>query len=194
MRVEFGFAKALGRESRFSLDDIHKAARARGDHRPRLKDGAIDWDKVEENFLIMFAMDNRQMPPSTVFTKERQQRALAYVQFWSDNPEGSLAAWKAQSRQPTYPMEMAMVAEAFANGGDDSALPFIKELRLLRPVEADAILARLLWRKGKVEEAYQALKAAIERSRTDPWFFDAFMVHALHMMPEMAKNDREMAK
>jgi hypothetical protein len=57
----------------------------------------------------------------------------------------------------------------YAEMRDAAALPLLDRLREREPAEADAILARYHFRRGRFPEAADAWVAAFERYRTDPW-------------------------
>lgn len=194
MRVEYGFARSLGKKGLFSPEDLRDVARGWGLYRPRLTGGDVDWDKVRENRIMLHAMRGEAVPGLAGSSKNEQLRGLAYARFWKQNPKGCLAAWSAQPRKPEYPFELAVVAEALADKGDESARSLIEKLREFRPAEADVILARLLWKKGEMEKAFDALKSAILRIRKDPWFFNVNMTHAMQMAIQLAKIDKSIAK
>ncbi len=186
MRVEYGFAKSLGKAGLFSIEDMRQSARRKGIHKPSLAERDIGWENVMENRLLLHAMSGREIPDTVVSTKGQQLRRLAYTRFWQQDLKGTRAAWMAQDRKPEYPFELAVASEALAEDGDESALKLIERLRLYRPAEADLILARLLWRKGDSQKAYDALKSGIMRIRENPWFFNVVVVHAVLMASQFA--------
>ena len=79
-----------------------------------------------------------------------------------------------------------MLAEAEGDAGDEAALALVEQLRLVQPAEADALLGRLRWRQGRFPEATDALVAAFERYRSDPWPLPAIMGRAMAVAIDVA--------
>ena len=51
-----------------------------------------------------------------------------------------------------------MIAEALADSGSEAAATYAQRLQLWEPVDGDAVLARLRFREGKMEEAAALLR------------------------------------
>lgn len=194
MLVEFGFARTVGRNIDFSIEDLHDAARSRNEDLPDLKYGKVDRDRVRENHLIMLSMEYEVDPEAAGMTEDRKIRAIAHKYFQYGNLERLLNMWKTQPRLPEYPFELAMVAEALADAGDENARRLIDKLRPFSPAEADAILGRLLWKKGKPKEAWKALSTAFMRFRTDPWPNLQIMNRALNLATNIVRDEISLAK
>jgi hypothetical protein len=67
------------------------------------------------------------------------------------------------------------MAECLADAGDESAVPVLTRLRAFEPTEADALLAALRLRQGRLVEAAAAAEAALAGYRKDPWARLGFM-------------------
>ena len=79
------------------------------------------------------------------------------------------------------------MAEGLAELKDDAALPYIEKLRGYFPGEAEALRARLLFRKGQTDEAAAALESALRSYQSDPWPAFKVMQRALHLAVEMSQ-------
>ncbi len=171
MRVEYGFARAVGRGRAFALSDLVAAARRRGEHRPALTDGTLDWALVDDHRLMMNVLEGIPAPNDTAAARNGEQlkRQMAYNYFLAGDFEAVYDNWQAQSRKPMQALELAMMAEALADRGDSETFELLEKLKRLRPVEADVILARYHWRMHQPQQAVQALESALIRFRTDPW-------------------------
>lgn len=177
MLVEFGFARAIGpNNTGFSIMDLRQLARSRDEHRPDLSDGQVDWGLVDGGFFMMFALENLESP------------IMTYNYYMNGNYDAILAEWDPMAPIPHYPLQIAIMAEALAEKGDNAARPLIGKLREFWPVEAEAILARLLWRQGDSLGAYQSLESALLRYREDPWPQMFVMRHALIVASWMAAD------
>jgi hypothetical protein len=73
-----------------------------------------------------------------------------------------------QRAAPQGPAELAVVAEALAESGEDRALAFIEGLRQWQPAEADAVLGAAP-ESRPLSRRRHALEAAFVRHRHDPW-------------------------
>ena len=187
MRVEFGFARALGSASEsFDIDALRDPA-----HRLQLR-GEVDWQLVERRRLAAPLADwspPPELPESASFAD--RARVAAYRRWILGESEKVLQAYRAQPFEVEGSLQLALLAESFAQMKDEAALPYIERLRVFEPVEADAILARLRLRQGRVVEAADALVAALERYRTDPWPIVELMQRALFLAHEVAEADRQ---
>jgi hypothetical protein len=105
----------------------------------------------------------------------------------------ALASWRATGREPRSPDELALVASGLAEAGDDGALSYIEGVRALQPVEADGILARLLARQGRWEEATRALEAALGRFHEEPWASSVLTLASLRLATELGNQDPALA-
>jgi hypothetical protein len=72
-------------------------------------------------------------------------------------------------REPQDATELALLAYAFAQQGDNRAMPLVERLRLFQRTEAEAIRGILLWRRHEFTESAAVLATAFERLRQDPW-------------------------
>ena len=194
MLVEFGFARTVGKRRVFSLVDVRLAAEARGQHRPRVVGGEVDWERVEDNRLMMFPLDRQPVPEATVGFVPRRHRVRAVNRFLAGDLGAVADAWSRQPRDPEYPLELVVVAEALADSGDARAAALIERLGAVWPADADAVRARYRWRLGDREAAVEALEAAFTKLRHDPWPELLVLERALGLAEEIATQDRSSAE
>ncbi|MBM4395672.1 MAG: fused MFS/spermidine synthase [Deltaproteobacteria bacterium] len=187
--VEFGFARTLGRKY-FDVDELIGTARTRGEHRPLLAGGEVDWVRVEDAAAIASVADDTSPDSPDWLTAPQRFRVQALSAFLDGDLPGVLTAWRAQDRAPENPIEVAAVAEATAEAGDPGAVALAERLREWEPAEADLVLARLAARQGRDGEAADLLVAAFERFRTDPWPLPAMMRRSLSLASEVAGRDK----
>jgi hypothetical protein len=187
MLVEFGFARTVGMRRAFSLVDAYLTARARGEHRPHLIRGQVDWERVDDNYFLMHTMDRQDVPEAAGWTPDQQRRIRACNRFLAADHAGVIEEWSQQSRPPRYRFELMMLSEALAEAGDDGCLPLIESLSVLSPVDADTVLARYHFRNGQAGAAVQALEQALVRLRTDPWAEMLVIERGLGLAGEIAE-------
>jgi tetratricopeptide (TPR) repeat protein len=194
--IEFGFARAASDSSGDThggrLAEIREAARARNEHRPQELEKEVDWGRVDETMTAFRASELADLSPTEQMPEERRHRHFALLHFLEGRTREAAAEWRAQTREPIGPTELAVVAESYADGGDDQAQGYIERLRALQPVEADAILGRLFMRQGRFSDAAEALRVAFEGYRTDPWPWPLIMEHALQSAKELAARSPDL--
>jgi spermidine synthase len=193
--IEFGFARAAGDSSSDTagarLNEILGVARERGEHRPPELEKDVDWGRVDEAWTAFRAVDVGDLSPGNVTTEDRHHRDLALMHFMEGRPREAASEWRLQPRDPVGPTQLALVAESFAEMGDDQARAHLDRLRAYQPVEADAILARLYLRQGRPADAAEALRVAFEGYREDPWPWPLIMEHALQTAKELGARSPE---
>jgi spermidine synthase len=190
--IEFGFARGVGTTTALQGQPMRALARERHEDRPELPDGLVDWARVDEQYLDFVTSEGARPELLPGAPPELARRADALTRWSTHDLRGAADAWPVR-KNPTAPMELLVPADALAELGDEGALPFIEHLRPLRPSEADAVLARLRFRQGKVGEAVAALEASFTRYRSDPWPSFHVMSRALDFAVEVGAADRDAA-
>jgi spermidine synthase len=186
--IEFGFARSASdtsgdiRTGRTS--EIREVARARGEHRPPNVD--LDWGRVDEQWTAFRTAELGDLTPNEPMAEDRRHRHFALLHFLEGRLREAASEWHLQPREPIGPTELAAMAESHAEMGDDLAQGYIERLRAFQPIEADAISGRLALRQGRYAAAAQALGAAFEAYRSDPWPWPFIMEHALDSAKELA--------
>ena len=190
--VEFGFARTVGRAGLFSINELRDLARARDEDRPEVG-GGVDWQRVEDARLAFYPRPGQAPFIQGRLSAEQRRLATALAHYQGGDMTSALASWRATGRDPRSPDELALVASGLAEAADDGALPYIAGLRAFQPVEADGILARLLARQGRGEEATRALEAALGRFHEDPWASPVLTVASLRLATEVGSQDPALA-
>jgi hypothetical protein len=192
--VEFGFARSVGSgDSFFGVDDVRRVARQRGEHRPKLVGGPVDWDRVDDGMVELYLanMDKPTYPEER--SPERAHRMAALRAFDEATARRVIDEWRAQPREPIGPTQTAFLASALADIGDESALAYADTLRAYDPAELDAVTAHLRLREGKIGEAMSALEQFFIGLRDDPWPMLRLAVLALNEAREVVVRDPRMA-
>ncbi len=192
-RMEFGFARSLGQSALFQSDELWRIARARGEDRPAVE-GEVDWTAVERQRLSTLTAEGVSGPVQPDWPPAEQQRAAAHQHFLGGRLGEVRGLWLAAPWEPAGPLELVMIAEALADGGDSRAVSYAARLRDSQPAEADAILARFLWSQQKWEECFAAAAAAFERYRGDPWPLLPVMQRLLAIIEDLPARDPRLAE
>ncbi|HET8799447.1 MAG TPA: fused MFS/spermidine synthase, partial [Thermoanaerobaculia bacterium] len=148
MRIEYGFARTLGNNAYFQINDLRELARKRLDDIPPVR-GTLDVALVRDARLALIASEAAFPPDMATLNPDQQLRVRAYIAHAQGDYEGALRAWVGQRKRPSDPTDLLTFAESYANRADDAVLPYIDELRAYKPAEADYVLARLRWREGR---------------------------------------------
>jgi spermidine synthase len=192
--VEFGFARMAADSAALSSKDIRKVARARLEHRPATIQGEIDWAQVDEAWASFLVAEEEPDDLPDYLDKEQKARLYAQAQYLEGNSDKTVSFWLSQHRDPRTPTELASLAEAMANAGDERARAHIEKLRAFQPTESEAIHARLLARQGKTQEAAARLEATFERHRRDAWPWMVIGRNALTTVDEVSAADPSTAE
>ncbi len=187
--IEFGFARTLGGEEGFDVNELIHAARALAADRPAVVTGSADWNLVELN---KWMYDDLEIPPGV--TNELVRARHDFAKRYSDEHLSSaLDKWREARWGPVNSLEVSRLAEVLAEDGSDEADVFLTLLREMQPVEAIAIEARLRLTQGNQEEAARLVELALRRFRDDPWPLPAVMGRALTLAAALAGSDRDFA-
>jgi MFS family permease len=178
--IEYGFARTLGHHHGFSALDLRHRAIAIGDQRPPVRGPGVDWLAVQDQWRAMYAALERTVAADASLAPDQRARWKALERIVVHDWRGAVEAWQSQPRFPSCPTELALLAQAYAQLGDDRALPLVERLQSLEPTEAGAILGILLWRQGQPEASAKALGVAFRRLRIDPWPLEDVISNALN--------------
>jgi spermidine synthase len=184
--VEFAFARSANGQGGFDPMEILETARARGEGRPDIK-GEVFWDRVATQRVTFRTSENERTQLAQTADPVQAVRFAVQEKYMAGEWPGALDAWRSQRLEAEDPTELAVVGEMLADKGDDEARDYVQKLRELEPVEADVILARMLARQGKFEDAVSALVAGLTRYRVDPWPWTALIDHTLVLATDLAR-------
>jgi spermidine synthase len=190
--MEFGFARGVGQSALFQSDELRHLAHERREDRPAVE-GEVDWARVDEERLATLTAEGVPASPLSDLSASLQHKAAAFARY----EEGSLgevrALWLTAPWEPSGPLELVMVGEALADGGDARAATCALKLREFEPAEADAVLARYLWTQQRWEACFVAAAAAFTRLRSDPWPLGPVMRRLLAVVVDLAGRNRGFA-
>jgi spermidine synthase len=191
--VEFGFAKSVGTQASFSVNELRDAARAAGQQRPAPASGDVDWDRVDDAVVELNLAEGakpdypRDLPP------ERAHRVAALRAFDEGHARKAVAEWSAQPGEPTSLTATALIGSALAETGDERALAYAEKLGATNPGELDAIVARLRLRQGRLDEAAASFESLFVGMRTNPWPMLRLVRAALEETSELVRRDPSLA-
>ena len=187
-RLEFAFARTVGRKTGFDIDALSEISREQGCDPPDLAGGALDWSRVADRRVSAQVLDGQSNFEVADGDAEHEARTVAKTAFATGDAEGALQAWQAQAREPGDLLEVLLVAQSLAVAADAQALPYVEQLRAWLPVEAEAVQALYLWRQGRATEALDAAEQCFTTCRTNPWASRTVIPAVLEMAREAAKH------
>ena len=185
--IEFEFARSVGRAGLFDAEDLFALAVARGNGRPPLAGATVDWNLVGELRTVRALAEGRGTS-ARVKDPALQQRLLARDAYAHGDLRAAQEHWLAQDGGPRGPMDVTMLAESLSATADPRALPYIEQVRLLQPPEADALLARWKASAGDVGAAAEHLQAAFHGCRTFPWCYRPLLARSLELAWELTQR------
>jgi spermidine synthase len=153
--IEFGFARGLGGKERFDMNELAALARARGEDRPAI--AGVDWNRVDAERATISWVNS----PGA--------RHKAAVDYENGHLMDVVNAWRAMRWAPVNSGELVELGESLADAGDDAAAAFAEQLRPLRPIDADAIEARLQFRRSNHAASSALLQRVFAAARREPW-------------------------
>jgi spermidine synthase len=188
--VEYGFARGVGRlDSLLKTTEVRDAAHIRGEDRPVMTGGTVDWWKVDARRQSMIAGQDSSPSLPYVLPLATVKHGEALDAWLEGDHARALEAWRAYGHAPEDPVELFMLADVLAERADVGAEAVIAKLRAISPVEADACLGRLRLRQERLEEATAAFEAAYRAWRTDPWPLPYAMRPLLRLAAELARKN-----
>jgi len=169
MLVEFGFGRSVGRDMRFSLDQIRSLADRHESARPAITESEVDWQLVEDHRVHHRALWGSQRSYSMDTSDDQRTRTEATKHFLALDYAECLSRWNAQRREPTTPFERWMIGLSFARTNDKAALAIASLFEEKSPIEASVIRATYHVQQSNWDQAVSQLNQAFLYSRTSPW-------------------------
>ncbi|MGA2066302.1 MAG: fused MFS/spermidine synthase [Thermoguttaceae bacterium] len=193
-RIEYGFARTLGRPGGFSLAKLHQLAATMESHRPACRFAGVDWEGVEDERTAMSVVAHR-VPDARDASPSQAPRIRAWTRYLAGDYAGMIRQWESQPRPARYPTETALLGLAYAVQGDATAKSLAEQLRSYNPRESEMIQGIFLYcSRGRKRETCQTLSQAFVGLRQDPWaVFDLTHV-ALEVAAGIALSDRACAR
>jgi predicted membrane-bound spermidine synthase len=186
--IEYGFARTLGRQTGFSLDDLRKPAVACHADRPTVR-GAVSWERVADNEQVMeAALEGNIILPKNPTAAEKT-RAKVFQCYWKQDIGGAVAAWESAPYEPVSPTELAVLCLCYADQGNDRVKPLLERLRAFSPLEADVAEAGLRSHQGRFAEATTSLCRAYQQLRQSPWALPDVVGVAFATAGEIVRRD-----
>lgn len=187
--VEYAFARTLGINTAFGITELRAFSRSRGDDLPKQIRLSPDGESVERHRLSIGIPQEALFQTTEFLPAELRGIAAAQQRYVEGAYSDTWLVWQSQ-KDPVSALEVLTKAEALAERGDPAAEGPISQLRQRFPVEADALRARLQFRRGNLREAALTLASVFERYRTNPWPLPIVMRRSLVVANLMTQDQR----
>ncbi|HEX6199536.1 MAG TPA: hypothetical protein VF150_04670, partial [Thermoanaerobaculia bacterium] len=194
--IEFGFVRNLGRSGLFSIEDLARLARERGEHRPAFRGPAPEAWLLDDARLARGALFGAvpRPPEGDRALGERARLRRAYVDDdWRAVRDGWARQAPGPEEAPAHRVDLLAWAEALAEDGDPRARAAAERLREVTPPEADVVLALLESRQGNDQTAAWYLTQAWERLRENPWAQPGLVRSSFRLGGALARKDQGLA-
>jgi spermidine synthase len=190
--LEFAFARSVGRAGGFRSPDLYRVAKELGASRPEVA-GGVDWARVAEEQLAMFASDGYAPPLPPGLPEVVQTRCEIRRMVQENQVPAAGRLWLEKRPAPLNPGDVVTFALALADAGSDEALPFIEKMRGTNAGEAATLEALLRSRQNRSSEATTALLAAYAEFYRDPWPLASIQGRAFDLAWEVTGADTKAA-
>jgi spermidine synthase len=185
--VEFGFARTVGQQGLFGIPALRETALLRGEHRPELSGGDLDWERTEDAQVLFHPSE--LVAPVMWSRLSPQRRALGAFFTQLANCRAALGAWAQVGREPGTRTEAVLRTLCQAEVGDESASAGFERIAEHEPLEAEALRAVLAARRGRNDEAIASLEKVLGGYRVNPWPEPLVMSRAVALAGELAAGD-----
>jgi predicted membrane-bound spermidine synthase len=191
--LEYGFAKSLGREAPFSIEEARDRFRAGGYHHPQVRGTEPDWDQIELRRQECNLIFSGQL--SIALLPDPEDRAVieAFDLYRSNDFSGAIAMWPAKHLPPSTDLQSLVLAHCYAELANSECLSLIRALAQRFPIETSALRAIYHWRAGKIDEAARALEEFYLRLADSPWVMPIFVETAFSRTIDVARADSNAA-
>jgi spermidine synthase len=168
-RLEFGLARALGRETDFGYPTLQRMAIEERCAQPVVTEGALDLVALADRRVSLSLLEHVANISLQSSHAGLQARTAAKAASTRDDWPAVLRHWRAQTNEPGDLMELTILARAAAKTADPAAPRYLERLRALRPADAEALTGHYLAAQGQAAAAMTHLERSLRMWREDPW-------------------------
>jgi len=191
--VEFGLARSVGRVADVVLPDVRNLADRLHAARGLISDpDRVAWSTVATAWYQFNTSAAESEQDAGASASEHARRAAIRTYLVAKDVDAAKALWPA-GEEPRDLNEIALLADIHASDGSEAARPYLEALRVTQPTEADVLLAKLLVRQRKMDEAARLVEGVLARLRVDPWPLHSYKEQALGLADTVARTSPAMA-
>jgi hypothetical protein len=193
--LEYSFAKTVGYQTPFSLEEIRGRMTATALIRPSLAGAAdVDWTEVELRRQEANLLYHGQF--SLALLPKPEHRALldAFEKYRANDLAGAAKLWPEEFRRPSSAVQALVLAHCYAEQALPECLELIETFEPRLPNEAAALRATYHWRAGSPAESAQWLERFYLLLAENPWVIRRFAEAAMSRTVDVAKADPDLAQ
>ena len=193
-RIEFGFARNVGKTDFFEVSQLQGLARELSYDHPVGHGAAPDWERVRELRQIREISSSLLEFPPVVISSDELARRTARQAYMRESFSGVERFWNAQGAPspPHHRMDRLMLAEALAERAAPEAEAALATLADM-PAEQALVDGRRRLRAGDPGGATASILRGFERiRRDDPWVYRPLVERTFDLIEEIAAIDRDL--
>jgi spermidine synthase len=192
--LEYSFAKTVGRDTPFSIEETRDRLRAAGYHRPRMPGEAVDWDLVELRRQTFNLILGGQLSIALMPNPEDRRFVEAFDYYRNNDFSAAVELWPTGSRLPADAAQRLVLARSYAELGRPECLDVVSSVDEQFPTDAQAVRASYHWRTGDKGAAAAALESFFSRLADDPWVVSVVSESAFSRAVDVANADPDSAR
>jgi spermidine synthase len=191
--LEYSFAKSVGRDTGFSIEQLRNYLKESGYERPALTGEEVDWNTVELRRQQLNFLFNGQL--SVALLSEAQDRAVveALSRFQFHDFATVVDSWPERHREPDDFVLRLVLAKSYAELGRAESLELLPAVEEAHPIDAAAIRATYHFRTGDTELTIQSLEQYYTLLGQSPWMIPMISESAMARTIDLVKADRNAA-
>jgi spermidine synthase len=186
--LEFAFAKGMALRSYLNFPEFCAGVRQLHADRPAMVHGEVDWTSVDDQRISAALVKSAAPETEANRTVDQRRRAAAFQAYANGDLAEALHCWQSQPKTPQDLNELTLVAECLADAGDSGAIALANKLKETVPADALAIVARLLVRTGRWNDAAELLEGAFSGFHQQPWSSSGLLGRTINLAPLVAEH------
>ena len=138
--LEYSFAKTVGRQTPFSVENIRQHLRTSGFDRPVIA-GKVDWDEVEIRRQINNMLASDQLSIALLPNPQDQAVVEALDKYRNGDYAAALEGWPKKHLEPKSSVLRLLLAQLYAELGRAECLELIATTEEPHPIDSVAVRA-----------------------------------------------------
>lgn len=192
--LEYSYAKTVGQETPFSVEETRDRLRAAGFHRPALRGDEVDWNQVELRRQEMNLVHGGQLSIALLPRPEDRLLVETFDRYKANDFAGTIEMWPPEHFPPTTDIQRLVLARCYAELARPECLDLVAQTETRFLTESAAVRAIYHWRAGNVAEAAKALDTFYARLVESPWVMSIIAETALSRTIDVARSDADAAR
>jgi hypothetical protein len=169
-RIEYGYARTLGKTSDFSEGDLASMARGLKYDLPETTEGTLDRDRIFHCRQVMELSNRQQSYRPSQLSDAHRLRVQLFTLFDEGKSNAMIELVKANRWEPTNATERIYICLAAAEIGDTQTLEhLLSAVRNFLPAEAELVQAIRYSRAEDLTNLVDSLERLWTAMRDDPW-------------------------